>query len=187
MYVFYHEDGNDEKAEAILREGLSHAQAALPRGSESFYVNKWNAICLGKIAGYEGTRSKVQSANQIKEFAQKASELDPTDPYMYHLLGDWCFQVASATWVEKRLARMFFGTAPESTFEEAEQYYLQAHHHKVWHENTVKLGDVCVAMQRLSRARHWYQATMDLPDTTDSEKRLYAEAADKLMKLRSQR
>jgi hypothetical protein len=41
------------------------------------------------------------------------------DQTLNHLLGRWCYAVASVSWMERKLASAIFATPPESSYDEA--------------------------------------------------------------------
>lgn len=59
-----------------------------------------------------------------------------TDPTVQHILGRWCFSVASVGFIERKLASVIFATPPESSFEEALPYFLK-------HEELLKVRILC--------------------------------------------
>jgi hypothetical protein len=69
----------------------------------------------------------IANVYKIKEHALKASELDPVDPTIWHLLGRWSFDVANigitfrssfstnvlrSGWAQRKVASLLFAAPP---------------------------------------------------------------------------
>lgn len=104
----------------------------------------------------EGIKNKIKLGYEIREYFdvsscslslnmdfQKGHEADPKNFMALHCLGSWyvtqwlyslyrCFEVASLGKVERAFASTFFGKPPESTFEEALKFYLDADKSKIY-------------------------------------------------------
>lgn len=52
--------------------------------------------------------------------------MDPKDATILHMLGNWCYQVASLTWYQRKIASVLFAAPPVSSYEEALQFLLKA-------------------------------------------------------------
>ncbi len=109
-------DKRDEWTEA---KGYGErAVGVMPDGAEG---HLYLAIAMGKLALYSPASEKVKFACDIKKEAEKAIELDPDEQKAYLALGAWHRNVATASSIEKQLAKMFFGELPEASLEESRQ------------------------------------------------------------------
>lgn len=177
-------EGNKKGAETFYREGSDQAKQAIDIATDCSYAYKWQAINLGKLGSYISTTDKIKNSFTIKEAAKRSLEIKPDDPGTYHLLGEWCLQVASVSWIEKKAAAAIFGTPPESSYEEAAGYFLKAHELDPTLIDTMKsLGDVYVAMRKKADAERFYKKVLETPATTAPQKRVHAEVVAKLKKL----
>ena len=67
-------------------------------------------------------KTKIQSAFKIKEHCDNANAIlgkdengkQIMDGTLEHLLGRWCFKIASVTWIERKLASAVIAELPDS-------------------------------------------------------------------------
>jgi regulator of microtubule dynamics protein 3 len=67
-------------------------------------------------------KDKIASAFKVKEFCDRANQLLPLSPdgtplkdgTLQHLLGRWCFRIASVSWIERKLAKAIIAELPDS-------------------------------------------------------------------------
>ena len=107
----------DKKKEWRKAEGYARrAVEEIPDGAEG---HLYLAISVGKLALFSSASEKVKSAREIKKEAERAMELDPAQDRAYLALGAWHRNVATASSIEKQLAKMFFGELPEASLDES--------------------------------------------------------------------
>lgn len=56
-------------------------------------AHKWFAIALGSIGDFVGVAEKIKNGSVFKEHIDKAMEIDPSDPLLYHLKGRFSYEV----------------------------------------------------------------------------------------------
>jgi len=100
-----------------------HAVQINPNGAEG---HLYLAIAIGKLALFSSPREKVKSVWEVKREAEKAIELDPTQQKAYLALGAWHRNVATASLLEKKFAKIFFGELPKASLEESLQFLLKS-------------------------------------------------------------
>ena len=113
--------GDDARKEQLLRDGLTIAEAAVER-TRGGYALKWYAILLGRLGDFLPTKEKVGNSFKIRDALTAAAELLPSDSSIQTALGQWCYKVASISWVERNAAKLLFGAPPESSYAEALAY-----------------------------------------------------------------
>ena len=91
---------------------------------------------------------------------QRAFALYPSDPILPHILGVWCYHVASLSWVMRQAATALFGAPPTSTYEEALQFLTQSDalgvaRGKQLMTTRLMAAKTCYAMSRLEEAKGW--------------------------------
>ncbi|VDL86297.1 unnamed protein product [Schistocephalus solidus] len=79
---------------------------------------RWYGIFLDLEGQQEGTKKRIENAYKVKEYFQKAVELNENDYATLHALGIWCYTVASLGKIERVFARAFFSAPPTSSYEE---------------------------------------------------------------------
>ena len=112
--------------EKLLRDGLAVAESA-KAASGSGYALKWYAILLGRLGDFLSTKEKVGNSYKIKEALEAAAGLLPQDASIQTALGQWCYKVASISWIERNVAKALFGAPPESSYAEALGFVTRSH------------------------------------------------------------
>jgi len=170
--------------EDMLKKGVVHANKALELDDKNAFSHKWWAIMTSAVGEFLSQKDKIQNAFLIKEHALKANELKPKDSTTLHLLGRWCFNVASLGWFEKKAAAAFFATPPDSSFDEALKFFSEAYDvEPTFRRNLVFLGDTYVQLKKNDKAKEYYQKAIDIPSITAFDQALVNEAKQKMSKL----
>ncbi|MTV28200.1 tetratricopeptide repeat protein [Nitriliruptoraceae bacterium ZYF776] len=126
-FLVLNKGSKDKKAkEEWIEEGLKVMQAAIEKYPTECLSNTWYGIMLNVKSQEEGIKNKIKLGYQIREYFDKGHAANPNDFMTLHCLGSWCFEVASLGKVERAFASTFFGKPPESSFDEALKFYLEA-------------------------------------------------------------
>ena len=151
-----HQSG--EKALEYARRGVAvnpnHAKSVLSV-----------AICYGRLIRFAPARTKVEYSRLVKEYAEKALELDPTDSYAYHVLGAWNYELAQMGPFTRTFVKVVYGGMPEASNEEAEKLFRKAVElapQRVSHR--VELGRTYAALGRKEDARAELRRALSLPN-----------------------
>jgi len=112
-----------ERKIAFFRAGYGYAQRAYRLDSTNAEVNIVMAFSLARMALIQSGREKVAAANAIKWYAEQAIRYDPSNYKAYHILGRWHYEVSNLSFIERTLARWFFGAIPEASLDEAIRNY----------------------------------------------------------------
>jgi FimV-like protein len=76
------------------------------------------ALVTGRIAKRSSARERLSMSKEIKQYIDKALELDPEFAKTWHLLGVWHTEAANLSGVERLAANALFGGAPEGASNE---------------------------------------------------------------------
>jgi tetratricopeptide (TPR) repeat protein len=123
------------------------------------------AICYGRLIRFVGARTKVEYSRLVKEHAEKALELDPTDSYAWHVLGAWNYELAQMGAFTRTFVKVVYGGIPEASNEEAERLFRKAVElapQRVSHR--VELGRTYAALGRKEQARDELRRALSLPN-----------------------
>ncbi|HXB07823.1 MAG TPA: hypothetical protein VNW04_11915 [Puia sp.] len=112
-----------EKKIGLFRAGYRYGQAAYRLDSLNSEVNIVMAFSLARMALIQSGKEKVAAARDIKRFAQQAIRADPANYKAWHILGRWNYEVSDLNFLERTLARWFFGELPEASLGEAVRDY----------------------------------------------------------------
>jgi tetratricopeptide (TPR) repeat protein len=163
---------DNSEAERIADTAMERGERALEENDGHVNLHKWAGILLGLVGDIKGIKNRIQSSFLIREHFTKALELKPGEHFIRHLLGRWCYQVASVSWLQRKMASAIFATPPTSSFDEAFSYFSAAEEASpgFFKANWLWLGKCLVQMSRTAEAKQWLVKLMDTePDTIDDK------------------
>jgi tetratricopeptide (TPR) repeat protein len=146
-------------------QALAYAKRAVAADPKNAQAQLAAAICYGRLEPLVDARTKVGFSRLIKEHADAAVGLDPTDSYAYHVLGVWNYELANLNPLLRAMARAVYGALPAASYEEAERYFLKAVElapARVAHR--VELGRTYAALGKKDLARKELTLGLSLPD-----------------------
>jgi tetratricopeptide (TPR) repeat protein len=168
------------RGEAALAYG-KRAVAADPNNAQAHLAA---AICFGRLAPFVDTRTRIDYSRLIKEEANAAVALDPTDAYAYHLLGVWNYELAGLNPLLRGMARVIYGSLPDASYEDAERYLKKAVElapTRVSHR--VELGRTYAALGKKDLARQELRLALSFPDRDKDDPESKRRARESLQKL----
>jgi tetratricopeptide (TPR) repeat protein len=137
------------------------------------------AICYGRLIRFQDTRTKVEYSRFVKEYAEKALKLDPTDSYAWHVLGAWNYELAQMGAFSRAFVKIVYGGMPPASNEEAERLFRKAVElapDRVSHH--AELGRTLAVLGKKNEARLELKKALALPsrekDDPESKKRATA-------------
>ncbi|KAM9827184.1 regulator of microtubule dynamics protein 1 [Neosynchiropus ocellatus] len=166
----------------LIYESFEYAKKALELDDTCYAAHKWYGVCLSDIGEYEGIKVKLGNAYIIKEHLERAVELNPKDATSLYILGHWCFIFAELPWYQRKVAAVIFATPPDSTYEEALDFFLRAEevNPNFYSKNLLMLGKTYLAMKDMDKALHWLTKAKEYPAHSHEDKEVHKEAVDLL-------
>jgi tetratricopeptide (TPR) repeat protein len=162
-------------------EYANRAVAANPRSAKAQLAA---AVCYGRLIPFGDTKTKVTYSRLIKQHAETALQLDPTDSYAYHILGAWNFELAKLSPFMRSAAKLIYGELPSASNEAAVQYLREAVSRapeRVSHR--VELGRAYAALGNANEARSELQAALGLPNREKDDPESKRRAVETLRQL----
>ncbi|TRY88489.1 hypothetical protein DNTS_005167 [Danionella cerebrum] len=83
------------------------------------------AILSQLSSQHDTIHGKLKSGRVLKEHVDRALGLRDDDPVCFYLLGRWCLEVSSLTWLENKTAATLYKTPPTSSVNEALENFLK--------------------------------------------------------------
>lgn len=157
--------GDTDAKLASARTALKYAEQAVKADPKNSDAHLAVALSLGRIAQLSGNREKVAASRRIKECAEKASRLNPSNDYAWHILGRWHQGIAGANSLLLGLARLIYGEIPAASNDEAVRCFQKAialrpdrliHH--------MELGRTYAQMGRVEEARALLKKALAMPN-----------------------
>lgn len=167
--------GEDQEAtedqERHYRESLEYAREAI--AADSTNSNAWmsEGIGAGRVALISDTRRKIELSRLVKNSADRAIELDPSNDIAYHVRGRWHYEVSSLGFFTNAIVRVVYGGLPDASYEQAAEDFRRALELKNWMGHRLELGRTYIALGNEEAAREQLQEvlTMDNPYDADTE------------------
>ena len=166
QYALRMNDTTSESAQRDLAEtALTYAKRAIAADPNSAKAQLSAAVCYGRLVPYVSSKQKVEYSRLIKQHADAALQLDPTDSYAWHILGVWNYELAKMGPFMRGVVKVVYGGIPEASNEEAARLLRKAVEiapDRVSHH--VELGRTYLALGMKAQARSELQRGLALPD-----------------------
>lgn len=125
---------------------------------------------VGRMAPLVGTKERIKFGHEFKEHRDIAVAIDSTDKLLHHMFGRWCYEVASLSFIERKLASALFSEPPKATYEEALESLEKADSLKhEWKTNHLWLGKTFIALKRYADAIKWIDLGLTMPVQTEED------------------
>ena len=123
--------GGREKVNKKLRDdyyttAIIYAKTALRLYPESDIANVTMAIVVGKTILLKSGKEKINAARQLREYAEKAIKLNPSNFKAWHVLGRWNYEVSSLSSIERAGAKIMYGGLPSASLKSSIACYEKA-------------------------------------------------------------
>lgn len=101
------------------------------------------------------------------------------------MLGQWCFSVAELSWYQRKLASAFFAAPPESSYEEALQFFQKAETTEpmFYSLNLLMLGKTYLKLKNLDEAKKYLKSVSEYVAKTKEDQNAKVEAENLLSKI----
>lgn len=173
-----------EEQKRLAETALAYAKRAVALNPMSPKAHLSMAITCGRLAPYLESKAKIAHSKLVREHAEKALELDPSNSYAHHVLGAWNYEMASISPVLRALAKLIYGSLPAASFEQAEAFLQKAvalSPNKVSHR--IELGRTYAALNKKDLARDEISKGLSLPDREKDDPNTKLRGRETLAKL----
>jgi hypothetical protein len=117
--------GSDAEQQRLGEKALDYSRRAVAANPAHAKSLLSVAICYGRLIRFQDTRTKVEYSRFVKEYADKALKLDPTDSYAWHVLGAWNYELAQMGAFSRAFVKVVYGGMPPASNEEAERLFAR--------------------------------------------------------------
>lgn len=151
-----------------------------PDKGHSYYAL---SVAKGRMTEVLGTRGRIRAAHAIRDNIEKAAEMIPDEPLVWHLWGVWHSDVSNVSRAERWAARFISRGLPKASNEKAEEYLKRsidldetsilfrmdlAHHY-------IEVGEDEKAIEILEELIHMNPQTRDDPQKIEDARKLLGE------------
>ncbi len=177
--LLMNDTASDEEQRRLGERALEYSKRAVAANPTHARSVLSVAICYGRLIRFQDTRTKVEYSRFVKEYADRALKLDPTDSYAWHVLGAWNYELAQMGPLSRAFVKVVYGGMPPASNEEAERLFRKAVElapERVSHH--AELGRTLAALGKKNEARLELNKALSLPsrekDDPESKKRATA-------------
>ena len=171
----------------LLSDGYTHAKRCIELDPSNAHGHKWCSITLSKMGEFDALSDRVKNAFLIRDYIVRAIELDPSEPYNHHILGEWCYAITDAlgSWATRAAVSAFFAEPPKSSFEEALSHFFKAEKCRpgFWNQNQLRIAHCYEKLGDRASCKKWAAsaAAMAVPEDAGEDITKAHEDAKKLM------
>ena len=119
-------EGDEETAKVHFEEAILKAQALVNTYPDSSQSHFMLAATMGNLAQFESGKEKVVIGRLVEKHSRMAISLDSTWAYPYVSLGLYFRELTRLSWLEKTLAKVFYGRIPNITEEDVLDLLMRA-------------------------------------------------------------
>lgn len=112
-----------DKQHEYYKKGVEYARAALKVNANYAEANFAMAISMGRMALIASGEEKIKAVKEIKRYADRCIQIDPTNYKGYHVLGKWHYEVSDLSSLERWLVKVSYGALPASSIDESIKFY----------------------------------------------------------------
>lgn len=172
----------EQKRLALTAE--QYARRAVDIAPNSAKAHLSLAITCGRLAPYLENREKIRHSKLVREHAEKALALEPSNSYAHHILGAWNYEMASISPILRAVAKIVYGGLPPASMQQAEVFFQKAVEldpKKVSHR--IELGRTYAALNKKELAREEISKGLSLPVREKDDPNTKLRGKDTLAKL----
>ena len=81
------------------------------------------SLAMGRMAMISSGEEKIKAVKDVKAYAEKSIQLDPSNFKGYHVLAKWYYEVSDLNSVEKWLVKVTYEALPKASLDDAIRYY----------------------------------------------------------------
>jgi tetratricopeptide (TPR) repeat protein len=171
-----------EKEKNYLLEAEAWAKKALELDANCAEAHLWLALAGGKICDCLGTKERIAKGKEIQHHLEESLRIRQDDFITYYTYGRWCYEVASLSWMERKIAAVIFDAPPEATFADAQDKFLKVHELKPnWKANLYWIAKCAVNLKDYSTAIK-YADMASQAENSDEEDLLVQHDIDSIIK-----
>lgn len=184
FFISKNTSNNDEKAK-FVREAFDFAKQALELDSTNFGANKWYGAILSEKSNLDGVTERIKQLENVKKHFTIAKDVNPSDPGIWHMLGQFNFKLSEVNWVTRKLINSVASNPPTASFEEALECFEKAESIKsgFYSQNQLYLGKAYLALKQKDKAREWFQKAAEVEVRSEDDRVCREEANEALRKL----
>jgi tetratricopeptide (TPR) repeat protein len=118
-------ESKDQQKE-YFKTGTQYARQALKLAPGHSEANFAMAISMGRLALISSGQEKIKAVKDIKVYADRCVQIDPSNYKGYYLIGRWHYEVSDLNALERWLVKITYGSFPPSSLDLAITNYRKS-------------------------------------------------------------
>jgi tetratricopeptide (TPR) repeat protein len=163
---------------------LTYAQKAAVLAPKNAEAQLSIAISYGKMLPFMDTKAQVEASRYIKQYADRAIQLDPNNDLAWHVLGRWHRTLSDVSMLKRSVASLIYGQLPKTTTEKAVSCFEKAlaiNPLRLMHY--VELGRAYAQMGKSAEARRFIEKGLSMPNLEKDDPETKRRGQETLAKL----
>lgn len=174
-----------EEQKRYAEQALAFSQQAVKLEPDNAVNVLSVAVCYGKLGLLSDTRTKVAHSRLVKEYAERALQLDPRYAWAHHLLGRWHYEVAGLGFTSRFFVQLIYGGLPDADRGEAIRHLKLATNLEPAELNHwLELGFAYAANEQFAEARQAWEKGLAMPMRAKPDIAAQARASAALARLK---
>lgn len=161
-------------------KALKIADRAIQIDPQNVYGYERKSMAFAGLVDVQGLKQKVQLADSVRINAEIALEIDPKSDRALHILGRWHYEVSQFGGLMRFFARLFFGTAPEASYEEALYYFKTSSKLQDFPVHHYWIGLTHLKLKNKDQAKFHFQHLLTLENQHHNDEFFKEQAREKL-------
>ncbi len=159
-----------KQKQAYYEAAKNYALLSLKVNPNNAEANTVMAIALGRVSLSKGGKEKLETANEIKKYADIALKNDPSNYKAWHVLGRWHYELSTLNFIERAAAKLLFGALPNSSMAAAIAAFEKCNSlNGNFMSNYFELARAYDKAGNKPKALAAFQKVMGLPNTTEDD------------------
>jgi tetratricopeptide (TPR) repeat protein len=170
-------ESDPKSRDTYYQAGIIYAKQALKIDPKSDDAHVSYAIALGRTSLLKGSKAKIADAKEIKNHADIALKINPSNFKAWHIIGKWNFEVSNLSMFERAATKVFYGGLPGATLMNAIIAYEKARSLKTgFLLNHLELAKAYKRNDDDKKAIASLKQILSLPGQTEDDPRIKKEA-----------
>jgi tetratricopeptide (TPR) repeat protein len=174
-------ESNKKNRDIYFQGAIMYANVLLnlfPNHDETYVAL---AMSMGRIALTKSGKEKIAMVKDIRNHAERAIAINPSNFKAWHILGKWHYEVSNLSFIEETAVKLFYGGLPDASFTKSIQAYEKARVlHAQFALNYLELAKAYNKKDNKPKAIEMLRLLLKLPIQTEDDPRIHREAKDLL-------
>lgn len=144
---------NKDRQKQFLLEAEDWAKKAIELDENNAESHVWLATICGKLCDFLATKERIIKGKEVQVHLEEAIKLKPDDFISFYTYGRWCYEIASLSWMERKIATVIFDAPPESSFQDAlDKFTIVKKLKPEWQANIIWMAKCYVQLKDYTKA-----------------------------------